>query len=107
MYMDNFPVFQGDHVFDVVYGAGVVEKVIGSEKRFLVSFGNRTVAYRSDGTGIFTNRTLYWHNPVPGIPPKDAKAFDFYRELCVCLSKFCSDQRDLVNKLLEASNNGA
>lgn len=107
MYMDNFPVLQGDQVHDLIYGAGVVEKIIGSEKRFLVSFGNRVVSYRSDGTGAFANRTLYWHNPIPGIPPKDARAFGFYRELCLCLSKFCAEQRVLVNKILETDSNGA
>lgn len=106
MYLDNCPVLQGDNVYDVVYGSGFVEKLVPSENRFLVNFGNRTIGYRQNGSGLFTSRTLYWHNPIPGAPPKDAAAFGFYRELCVLLSKFCTEQRDLVNKLLE-SNNGA
>lgn len=106
MYLDESPIFPGDNVYDVLYGAGFVEKLLPLEKRFIVQFGARVVAYRQDGTGPFNNRTLYWHNPIMGAPPKDSAAFGFYRELCVNLSKFCAEQRDLVNKLLE-SNNGA
>lgn len=107
MYLDNSPVFPKDSVYDLVYGAGIVQKLLPGENRFLVSFGSRIVSYRNNGTGMFTNRTLFWHNPIPGPPPKDAHAFGFYRELCICLAKFCAEQSSLVNKILEHNSDGA
>jgi hypothetical protein len=107
MYLDGSPIFPEDQVYDLVYGPGVVQKLLPAENRFIVNFGNRVIGYRTNGTGLFTSRTLFWHNPIPGPPPKDARAFGFYRELCVCLSKFCAEQTDLVNKILESNTNGA
>lgn len=106
MYMDGSPVFAGNMVYDLIYGQGKVQQLIASENRFLVSFGERVVSYRSSGHGLFTNRTLFWHNPIVGPPPKDSAAFGFYRELCLRLASFCNEQRDLVNKLLESNSNG-
>jgi len=107
MYLDGSPIFPNDTVYDLVYGSGIVQKLLPGENKFLVSFGNRVISYRINGTGMFTNRTLFWHNPIPGPPPKDAHAFGFYRELCICLAKFCAEQSNLVNKILECNTDGA
>lgn len=107
MYMDNFPVFQGDLVHDLVYGIGTVEKVMSAENRFVVTFGSRTLSYRQNGSGPFTTRTLFWHNPVMGAPPKSDKAFGFYRELCVTLAKFCAEQAPQINNLVTISENSS
>lgn len=104
MYIDESPVFTGDLVYDLIYGQGKVEKLLSLENKIIVSFGSRTVAYRSDGSGPFSTRTLFWHNPIMGAPPKDEKAFGFYRALCVNLGKFCAEERNTINQLLEANN---
>lgn len=105
MYMDGAPIFPEDPVYDLINGSGKIVKLLPQESRFIVDFGNKMMAYRVNGSGPFTMRTLYWHNPVPGAPPKDDAAFGFYRELCISLAKFCAERTELVNKLLE-SNNG-
>lgn len=106
MYLDESPIFPNDLVYDIIYGQGKVEKILPLENKVLVSFGQRTMGYRNDGSGPFSVRTLYWHNPIMGAPPKDEKAFEFYRTLCVTLGGFCAEQRNVINKLLEV-NNGA
>lgn len=67
--MDGNDILANDVVFDIVFGAGVVEAVRDAENVFAVRFGEKMFSYRSNGVGNFPQRTLYWRDPIAGLVP--------------------------------------
>ncbi len=79
MKMDGYDVLVGDSVFDVTRGPGVVESV--GDDRFVVAFRDLATTYTGTGHGGFSRRTLYWADPVPVAPSKDAGVRDLAGKL--------------------------
>lgn len=72
MDMDGDVVLVGDTVFDVLFGTGTVTELLVDD-RFRVKFPNKNqpMTYSTTGIGVrYSERTLYWHDPVITIPFK-------------------------------------
>lgn len=85
--MDKSLVAVGDPVYDLAFGAGKVTEVQENEQRLVVVFGERRFSYNALGVGHFPTRTLYWRNPIIGVPPKDQVRWELYRRLCNAISQ--------------------
>lgn len=70
MYLDGSYVEEGDAVYSVVYGPGLVYEV--KETHYIVLFtgkGKRTFSWNGVESGL-RNKTLFWHDPIIVTPPK-------------------------------------
>lgn len=77
MIMDNAEINIGDSVHDIVFGTGIIKRLVPEENKFWVSFGpNSLRSFNTAGFGNFTERTLYWRNPVLMAPRKDGNSWD-------------------------------
>lgn len=72
--MDGETVVEGDNVFDMVWGAGVVAQVHTSGT-FVVRFaGTRSATFSQDGNNVrYPGRTLFWRNPIVVVPMKNER----------------------------------
>lgn len=81
MNLDNEPLVVGDTPWDLLLGRGTVLTTVNGRADVRFSDG-RTVEYTGNGMNISLNsRTLYWHNPISIIPPKNDNRFRFQREV--------------------------
>lgn len=90
--LDSYPMAVGDTVHDVVMGVGIVSN-IGSDFAE-VRFNNRTLTYRDGCTSnLYGRKTLYWHNPVITIPPRNAGRWSFMRAICLSVANTVLDYK--------------
>lgn len=74
MKLQGFDVNEGNSVYDLVFGYGLVRNV--TDDGFEVRFNDtRSITYNSEGVGQFKNPTLFWHNPIVLIPAKEDKTW--------------------------------
>lgn len=82
--MDNSPVEVGDKVHDIRFGAGKIVAADPGSETFVARF-SRGVEFTYNQEGKRTQseypRTLFWHNPVAGAPPKDEQRWFECRRL--------------------------
>lgn len=77
MLMDNYEVLVGDNVHDLLFGHGVVERLVKDQDKFWVRFNaNSLRCFNCQGFGNFTERTLYWKNPITVVPHKHDDAWE-------------------------------
>jgi hypothetical protein len=82
MKLDNETVLAGDVVFDLVFGSGVVSRILEAEGSFQVNFGEKIYTYKPTGVGHFSQRTLYWRDPIAGlVPNKNDVKWDYFCQL--------------------------
>jgi hypothetical protein len=79
--LDGYEVALNDNVYDVVFGAGTVSRLLENEDKFCVSFGPQLRYYDSRGNTTFGVRTLYWRDPVTVIPHKEDNAWDLTMQI--------------------------
>ena len=85
--MDSDEIVLGDRVYDVLYGNGTVREIL-VEGRFRVQFDGKKTMKTYAGTGIgvrYSKRTLFWHDPLFGAPPKDESRWHAFRPIVVGL----------------------
>jgi hypothetical protein len=77
--MDGYAVVLHDTVHDVLHGAGKVVELLPTAGRFRVKFSSQPspITYSNDGyASRYSQRTLYWRNPVLVAPFKDDKGWN-------------------------------
>lgn len=72
--LHNHPISVGDKVYDLVHGFG---SVTSASSTLMADFGGMQYAFDANGFSRRTGRqTLFFHNPVAVIPPKDKVKWD-------------------------------
>lgn len=86
MEMDGCNIVVGDSVHDIVFGHGIIERLVPEQDKFWVRFGTGLRCFDTGGFGNFKERTLYWRNPIIVIPHKDTKKWDLSVEISQAVS---------------------
>jgi hypothetical protein len=92
MIMDGDTVNVGDKVYDVFYGDGTVsELLVDNRARVIFRTKPYGLVFGDNGVGVrYTQRTLYWHDPILMAPPKNVRLWLFLRPVII---KLVSDAR--------------
>jgi len=83
--LDNEDIVTGDSVYDLLEGAGTVQRVFSDS--FIVRFSiGRSYSYNSAGKRLGSTpnrfpRLLYWKNPIFTIPVKDDSKWESLQAL--------------------------
>jgi hypothetical protein len=93
MKMDGCDVLIGDRVQDVIFGAGVVDKINEDEGRFWVLMAGRNECYDSKGNGRFGVRTLYWRDPIIVAPAKNETTWEQVSAIATAAYKILGDKK--------------
>ena len=79
----------GDRVYDIVDGFATVSRIDAASKGVFVNFdsnSSRTVKYDGEGRrGGRAMSTLFWHNPVFCVPPKNGARWSHKRKTLVAV----------------------
>lgn len=82
MQFDGAPITEGDRLYDVAYGHGVVERIVEGEDKIICDFNGRKYAYTTGGVGVFRRKTLFWQDPIGNLKPsKDKRKWDYFERL--------------------------
>ena len=76
MQFDGSEIYVKDHVYDLVFGTGIVDRLLPEEGKLCVSFGANIRYYDLNGRSTFNAKTLYWRDPITVIPHKNDDAWD-------------------------------
>jgi len=92
MRLHNDDVTVGDAVYDLIRGIGEVSRIDNTKSIIYITYnqsGDAEFAYNADGiseTMAAQKPTLFWHNPVMFVPPKDMDGWQKLTETIVFIN---------------------